>query len=156
MWVISWLAENFWDERRFLESRGNKTVKVPELFQCVHSQNSKLFGDVTPYSLEDGYRRFGIGYPERLSAGFTEAFVHYAPNRMTKHHVGPWTWQSLENLTYGLSHFLTCYIWGYKNSTFLCLALSKFPPDDFILLGYDTASPGNRVSTFRCHVLPFI
>ena len=156
MWVISWLAENFWAERRFLESRESKRVKVPELFQCVHSRNSKLFGDVTPCSLEDGYRRSGIGYPEMQSAGSTEALVHYVTNRMAKHRVRPWTWQSLENLTNGLSHFLTCCMWGYKNSTVLCSALSKFPPDDFILLGYDTASPGNRVSTFRCHVLPFL
>jgi hypothetical protein len=155
MWVISWLAENFWAGKRFLEPRGNKTVKVPELFQCVHTRNSKSFGDVTPCSLENGYRRFGIGYPEKHSAGSSETLAHSWPNRVAKHSVIPWTWKSLENFTYGLSHFLTCYMWLYNNSTILCLALSKFPPDDFILLGFDTASPGNRVSTFRCHLLPF-
>ena len=134
MWVISWLAENFWAGKRFSESLGNKTVKVPELFQCVHSRNSKLFGDVKTCSLENGYRCFGIGYPERYSAGSTETLEHYWPNRVAKHSVRPWTWQDLENFTYGLSHFLTCYMWGYKNSTVLCLALSKFPPDDLILL----------------------
>lgn len=119
MCVISSQAENFLAERIFLESGVNKRVKVPQLFQCVHSQNTKLFGDVTPCSLEDGYRRFGIGYPERQSAGSTEALVRYVPNPMAKRHVRPWIWQSLENLTRGLSHFLTCYMWGCKNSTVL-------------------------------------